>query len=201
VAPLAPARFALQVTIDQSTHDDLRYAQALLGHQVPSGNVAEVLARALKLLVRHLEHRKFAATHRPRLGRPSSGTRGRHIPAEVRRAVWERDGGRCTFVSDAGRRCEERRGVEYDHVVPYARGGETTVGSIRLRCSAHNQYGAECTFGAEFMRHKREETRRAAEKRRAKADAAGGRAREVAEQERATPVHASTVATAPVSSP
>src|SRR5206468_5374747 len=33
---------------------------------------------------------------------------------------------------------------------------------IRLRCRAHNQYAAECTFGEEFMRQKREEARRAA---------------------------------------
>jgi hypothetical protein len=159
LAPLAPARFALQVTIDQSTHDDLRQAQALLGHQVPSGDVAEVLARALKLFVRHLEQRKFAATHRPRSCRPGSGADGRHIPAEVKRAVWERDGGRCSFVSDAGPRCEARTLLEFDHVVPFARGGQATISGIRLRCRAHNQYGAERAYGVEFMRHKREAAR------------------------------------------
>ena len=29
------------------------------------------------------------------------------------------------------------------------------MAGIRLRCRAHNQYGAECAFGAEFMRRKR----------------------------------------------
>ena len=29
------------------------------------------------------------------------------------------------------------------------------MAGIRLRCRAHNQYAAECTFGPEFMRHKR----------------------------------------------
>ena len=29
------------------------------------------------------------------------------------------------------------------------------MSGIRLRCRAHNQYTAERTFGAEFMRHKR----------------------------------------------
>ena len=37
-----------------------------------------------------------------------------------------------------------------------ARGGAATVSTIRLRCRAHNQYAAECTFGAEFMSRKRE---------------------------------------------
>jgi hypothetical protein len=59
-------------------------------------------------------------------------------------------------VSESGHRCEARRGLEFDHVTEYARGGEATVDGIRLRCRGHNQYTAERTFGAGFMRHKRE---------------------------------------------
>jgi hypothetical protein len=55
--PLSPGRFALQVTVDEATHDQLRYAQALLGHAVPSGDLAEVLKRALDALVEKLEKR------------------------------------------------------------------------------------------------------------------------------------------------
>jgi hypothetical protein len=58
VAPLAPQRFALQITIGQSTHDKLRYAQQLLSHQVASSDVAEVLDRALDALIGQLEKRK-----------------------------------------------------------------------------------------------------------------------------------------------
>src|SRR5574342_574860 len=91
----------------------------------------------------------------------------RHIPAQVKRAVWERDGGRCTFVSEAGHRCPARTRLEFDHVEPVARGGRASVGGIRLRCRAHNQYAAECAFGTAFMSHKRREARRAAAARAA----------------------------------
>ena len=74
----------------------------------------------------------------------------------MKRDVWERDGGKCSFVSDTGVRCSSRRLVEFDHVTEVARGGAATVSTIRLRCRAHNQYAAECTFGAEFMSRKRE---------------------------------------------
>ncbi len=94
LAPLAPQRFALQLTIGQRTHDKLRYAQELLGHTVPSGDLAQVLDRALDALIAHVEKRKLAATRCPRpRGRPSADPR--HLPAHVRRAVWERDGGQC----------------------------------------------------------------------------------------------------------
>jgi hypothetical protein len=187
LAPLSPQRFALQLTIDQVTHDDLRYAQALLGHQVPSGDIAAVFGRALKALIGHLEKTKFAATTRPRSSqRPS--TNPRHIPAEVKRAVWERDQGRCTFVSQTGRRCPARTRLEFDHTQEVARLGRASVTGIRLRCRAHNQYGAERTFGVEFMQRKREEARCAAGARRrhaaarAAAEANAARARAAADE-------------------
>ncbi|MBK7367553.1 MAG: HNH endonuclease [Candidatus Eisenbacteria bacterium] len=58
-------------------------------------------------------------------------------------------------MSADGRRCECRTNLEFDHVVPLARGGLTTVENVRLCCRAHNQYAAERVFGEGFMRGKR----------------------------------------------
>ena len=151
---LSSSSVELLVTIERRTQEKLNHAQELLGHRVPSGDLGAVLDRVLDLAIVQLEKQKFAATSRPRRSRRTAHG-SRHIPAEVMREVWERDGGRCTFVSEAGQRCEARMPLEFDHVVEFARGGEATVEGIRLRCRAHNQYQAERTFGAEFMRHKR----------------------------------------------
>ena len=153
-APLSPGRFALTVTISAGTHEKLRYAQALLGHAVPSGDLAQVLDRALDALVTKLEQRKFGAGARLQPNRRRGVRDDRHIPAAVRRTVWERDGGRCTFVSDQGHRCEATSRLEFDHEQPFARGGQATPSQLRLRCQAHNQYAAEQVYGAEFMRHR-----------------------------------------------
>ena len=159
--PVAPQRFLIEVTIGRDTEAKLRYAQDLLGHALPSGDLARVFDRALDALIEKLERRKLGSARRPRASaRPS--TRPRHVPAQVRRAVWERDGGQCTFVSEAGHRCPARKMLEFDHVEEVARGGRASVAGIRLRCRTHNQYAAECTFGAGFMERKREEARRAA---------------------------------------
>ncbi len=153
--PLAPQRFALQFTIGQSAHDKLRYAQELLSHQLPSGDIAEIFERALDALIPALEKRKFAATSRPGRSASCSKPGSRHIPAQVRRAVWQRDGGRCTFVSESGQRCPARRFLEFDHMDELARGGVATVSRVRLRCRAHNQLEAERAFGAGLMASKR----------------------------------------------
>jgi len=157
--PVVPPRVALRINIDQETQELMRCAQDLLSHQVPSGSPAEVLKRALKSLIRDLKRTKFAATDRPQAPRKRAASRTRHIPAHVKRAVRERDGFQCTFVSASGRRCESRTRLEFDHVQEFARGGEATVDGIRLRCRVHNQYTAEQTFGAQFMNRKREQAR------------------------------------------
>jgi 5-methylcytosine-specific restriction endonuclease McrA len=156
VIPIAPERYAIQVTVPKVTHDRLRRAQELLRHRIPDGNVADILDRALELLVRDLEKRKFAVTERPRRPAARASTNPRHVPAGVKRAVYRRDGGQCTFVGENGRRCEARgASLQYDHAQPIARGGTSTTGNLRLRCHAHNQLEAERVLGAEFMHHKR----------------------------------------------
>ncbi len=75
------------------------------------------------------------------------------------RAVAARDGERCTFIGDHGHRCESRAHLEYDHIVPVARGGPSTADNLRLRCRAHNQLEAERAFGAGFMQRMREAKR------------------------------------------
>jgi hypothetical protein len=146
VVPLTPTRFRIQFTANEETHDLLRRAQNLLRHQIPDGDVGEVMTRALKVLVRELEKEKLGATDRPR-SRRNTDQHSRHIPAEVKRKVWLRDGGQCAFVARNGRRCAERGFLEFHHKKPYAAGGEATEENIELRCKAHNGYEAGLYFG------------------------------------------------------
>jgi len=157
--PNVETRYLLRVALSKATEIKLRRAQALLSHAVPTGDLAEVLDRALEQLIVELEKRKAGVGARETQRRAESGGK-RHIPVAVRRAVWRRDGGRCTFVNKSGARCKADRWLEYDHVQPVARGGTATVDGIRLRCRAHNQLEAERIFGAEFMAGKRQERSR-----------------------------------------
>ena len=167
VEPISPSRYAVQVTVSRHAHELLRRAQDLLAHANPGCDVAEVLEIALEGLVERLEKRKFANTVAARPSRGGGDTR--HVPAAVRRKVAERDGKRCTFESDAGKRCEETALLEFDHLIPVARGGRSTVDNVRLRCRAHNQFAAEQVFGAGFMREKRERAQCSARHTKARA--------------------------------
>jgi hypothetical protein len=156
VASVAPRTYSLQATLDEEAYEHLQRAQELRGRASATTSLGEVLGKALKLLVADLEKKKLGAIPLPSQ-RPSRRSENpRHIPAHVKREVWKRDQGRCTFVGDQGKRCDARHGLEFDHVFPVARGGESTVENVRLLCRAHNQLEAERALGWELMRAKRQ---------------------------------------------
>jgi hypothetical protein len=144
VTPLAPERYKVQFTISRETQEKIRRVQALARHAIPSGDLAEIFDRALALLLQDLERRRCAAVTAPRAAREAVGG-SRHIPASVKREVWQRDNGRCAYTGRDGR-CTERSFLEYHHVKPYAVGGASTATNIELRCRAHNAYEASLFF-------------------------------------------------------
>jgi hypothetical protein len=54
------------------------------------------------------------------------------IPERVRHEVWRRDRGSCV-------ECGSRARLEFDHIIPVARGGSNTVRNIELRCEPCNR--------------------------------------------------------------
>ena len=157
VVPLSPERFKLELTLSGEVKAKLERAKALMRHKVPSGDLAQVIEGALDVLLEKLEARKFGKVKKPRAARESRSRR--HVGAAVRREVVARDGERCAFVGEDGRRCDETGFLELDHVVPVALGGEPTVQGVRMLCRSHNQYEAERVLGREVVEAAKAERR------------------------------------------
>jgi hypothetical protein len=176
-ARLEPQRYRVQFTASEEYVKLVEEAKALLAHASPRVGLDEIHLRALRVLVAQLKKHKYAVTSQPRSSaRPAPPTacasqsahavdtvespeprqRERHVPAALRRAVFERDGGRCTYVSAAGERCRETHGLELHHVRAYALGGEHSEANIVLRCRAHNLLAAEEDFGRDFVEERRD---------------------------------------------
>ncbi len=149
VEPLSAERYELRVTIGRELRDKIQRAADLMRHANPDGDVETVLERAVDMLVAKLERQRLAKTDRPRDVAPPSEPG--HVPAAVVRAVFERDGARCTYVDARGKRCTCCTWLEIDHIVPRARGGTGDLDNLRVRCRAHNKMWAEQCFGKELV--------------------------------------------------
>lgn len=78
--------------------------------------------------------------------------KSRYIPAVIKRQVWIGAESRCTFVNtDSGERCEAKRFLQIDHIVPFALGGKSNLENLTLLCSNHNKLKAIHAFGKSTM--------------------------------------------------
>jgi hypothetical protein len=167
---LEPQRYRVQFTASEEYVRLVEEAKALLAHASLRVGLDEIHLRALRVLVAELKKQKYAVTSQPRtsanpapkakletLEQPQPPRqRGRHVPAAVRRAVFERDGGRCAYVSASGERCRETQGLELHHVRAYGLGGEHSEDNLAYRCKAHNALAAEEDFGRDLVRERRD---------------------------------------------
>jgi hypothetical protein len=56
----------------------------------------------------------------------------RYIPKEIKNEVWERDKGRCA-------KCGSILDLEFDHIIPFSKGGANSVGNLQILCSRCNK--------------------------------------------------------------
>jgi len=157
-APLAPGRYKVQFTASAELYDKIERLRALMRPSVPDGDLAAIVEQAVTEKLQRLEARRFARTQAPRkiLSESETSATTRQIPAAVKRAVYERDGGRCRYEDEQGRRCAARQGLEFHHRRPFGRGGDHSVANISLACRSHNGYLAEVDYGREAIaRHRR----------------------------------------------
>jgi hypothetical protein len=162
VQPLSPDRYKVQFTAGAELRDKIERLTALMRSEVPDGDLAAVIERAVTEKLERLEARRFARTAAPtkKLSDTDTSATSRYIPAAVRRAVQLRDGGRCRFTDEQGRRCSERQRLEFHHRNPFGMGGDHSAANITLLCAAHNRLLAECDYGRTAILRRVAEPRR-----------------------------------------
>lgn len=158
VQPLSEDTFKVQFTASRRVQEKLREAQALLSHRAAQADLATVIERALDLLLLETKKKKFGVGRTPRKATASANAEktspSRHVPDAIKREVYQRDDGQCTYVGKSNKRCGETRHLEFDHIEGFARTHSHSVEKIRLLCRAHNSLAAEQMYGAAFMEKK-----------------------------------------------
>ncbi len=162
IVPLTADIRRVHFNVGKRVVQKLEAARDGLSHAIPGATMEQVLEVALDLLLEK-QARARALVKRPRASVPTPSPTAMEppphrrdgpreaIPAAVKRAVWQRDGGRCCWPLDGGGVCGSTHRLELDHVVPWAEWGGETEANLRLTCATHNRLAARQAFGERVM--------------------------------------------------
>ncbi len=149
VRPISKTHSEVRLIVDEALLEQLKQLQALLAHSHPGASLKDVIEYAVQKAI------EKKSPGKPQSNQVAVPAQNQQSLAEIRRIVWQRDGGRCGYMSPEGRKCGSQYALEYDHAIPKAQGGRDTVENMRLRCRQHNRREAIRIFGhakmAEFV--------------------------------------------------
>jgi hypothetical protein len=143
----------VRFTVNRELKKKLERLRNLLGHKSKTQSYAGLIEELADIAIKKLDPLEKAPAHKtpsPPVEMHSSHTR--YVRAEVKRSVWRRDTGQCTYVdSNTNRRCESQHSLQIEHIKPFALGGSSTLENLKLLCPAHNQRAAIQAFGLSKM--------------------------------------------------
>jgi hypothetical protein len=150
--PLTAIESRLHITVSPGFLQMLDACKKALSHAMPGASAEEVLTEGMKLILAK-DSKKKALVQKPRPRKAANEPRKdtRYIPAEVRRAVWERDQGKCQWHLESGGICGSELRPELDHVLGFKPGEPVRVEDLRILCRVHNDFAARLRLGDGLM--------------------------------------------------
>jgi hypothetical protein len=171
----------VSVNFSNDTLSDMARAKEILSHKLPNGSDGDILAYALKFLIKHMD--KENLTSQNKIEQPAQAKReaktepmtqtasapeangvnhheaegtsaqdGRISKAGARRITFKKYHGQCCFKDPrSGKICGSCYQVQIDHILPKAFGGSDDPSNLRLLCRQHNLMMAERNFGRRTM--------------------------------------------------
>lgn len=133
------ARTTLTLELDGPTYGKLLRMRERLAERIADPTLDDAVEVAILMYIAHVK-----AQHMPR-----------NISPAIRRAVYQRDAGRCAIVVD-GERCDEITSLALRIADMPSTGGELSVDDLHLMCLEHREDAAERALDA-FITLRRDE--------------------------------------------
>jgi hypothetical protein len=152
VEPLTADEHRLHLTVSPEFLRMLDACKKALSHSMPGADAAAVLEEGMKLiLAKDSKKKALVRKPRPRSAANEPLRNSRYIPAEVRRAVWKRDQGKCQWRVESGEICGSEIRPELDHIHGFKPGEPVTSEDLRILCRFHNDLAARLRHGDELI--------------------------------------------------
>jgi len=124
----SPSTYEFKITIDEETNELIKELRGLSNNQ----DLNTLVKEALKTQIELKKKKKFAVTAKKSEPTPASGAGVNRAPTRPqKRDVFKRD--------KTCQKCGSIHYLNFDHITPYALGGNTSIQNLRLLCSNCNQ--------------------------------------------------------------
>jgi 5-methylcytosine-specific restriction endonuclease McrA len=140
----------VQITfsLEKPSFQKMQELQSLRTHKDVQKTYRVLVTDLVKLGQENWNPLQRDATSAPRSHRVTPDQAWKTVPPTLRREIWARDKGCCTYKAPGTDKiCGTRDLVQIDHIHPLALGGKNEASNLRLLCAAHNRARAEKTFG------------------------------------------------------
>ena len=164
VEPLDGERARIHMTVSRDFLAKLDAARDALSHSHPGASRDQIIEAGLDLILERTAKRRGLVKNprkkAPAAAEPSAPRErtavpakdpGRYVAADVRRAIWERDQGKCQWPVDGGGICGSQLRAELDHIHLKCRGAKPIASELRVLCDLHNQLAARLALGDQVM--------------------------------------------------
>lgn len=125
----------------------------LLARKYPNGKMDDLLEELLDFYIEKKDplqlptkERKKSPKKSPPPGKVAVKKEPRAPSVTDSRKAHQKSEGRCEWTNEQGIRCQERKFLDRDHKIPYAKGGSSKVHNIRILCRAHNALESRRAF-------------------------------------------------------
>lgn len=115
------------ITVEEDTFKLFCELKGILAHRNFNDN--QLMKHVFHVAREVIENKRFGLNSK---ATPPAESTLRYIPASVKKEVYKRDLGKC-------QKCGGMYKIEFDHLLPHALGGKTSVENLRLLCFSCNQ--------------------------------------------------------------
>ena len=149
----------IKLTVNKNSYENLETLKSLLSHISPNMSYGKLFQTLSELgLDKYDPRRKLKKQNEKKQAvkkqdkvkttlvinkdsKNKSKTNNRYIPAQIKRLVWTRDQGQCSYICpETKKKCGSKHFLQIDHIHPYSLGGSSKLSNLRLLCAGHNQY-------------------------------------------------------------
>lgn len=139
IKPVGGNRNLIQFYVDDETLKEIEELKAKYSHQMPSGQMEDLIKIFIQKERREVRARK----------RVTIKTRSRHIPAQVKRELEKTRHLGCDHVDEtSGERCGLKHFLQLDHLHEYSQGGLNEAHNLHWLCGFHNRHRFKTRSGA-----------------------------------------------------